>query len=147
MRGVRLAILLSIVACWLATRSAAEAPAPVGYRVIVHPQNAEQTLERPFLANAFLKKVTRWPNGEVVRPVDLPLASPARRKFSEEVLGRSVSAVRSYWQQLIFSGRDIPPPELDSDAAVIAYVLRTPGAVGYVSGSAALGAAKPVAVK
>jgi ABC-type phosphate transport system substrate-binding protein len=151
MRGVKAALLLSIAALGLALARApgagAEPPPPPSYRVIVHPESREAALERAFLADAFLKKVTRWRGGEVVRPVDLPVASAVRRKFSEEVLGRSVAAVRSYWQQLIFSGRDVPPPELDSDAAVIAYVLRTPGAVGYVSGSATLGPARPIAVK
>lgn len=154
MRGVRMAIVLLLGVCWLTLGSPPDAagalaePAPVpSYRVIVHPENREPSLERTFLADAFLKKVTRWRSGAVVRPVDLPVSSPVRRKFTEEVLGRSVAAVRSYWQQLIFAGRDIPPPELESDAAVIAYVLRTPGAVGYVSGSANLGAAKPLAVK
>lgn len=154
MRGVRTAILLSIAACWFALGNAsgaagalAEPPPAPAYRVIVHPENRESALERRFLADAFLKKVTRWRDGEVVRPVDLPVSSSVRRKFSEEILGRSVAAVRSYWQQLIFAGRDVPPPELDSDAAVIAYVLRTRGAVGYVSGAATVGAARPVAVK
>jgi ABC-type phosphate transport system substrate-binding protein len=153
MRGIRIALLLSI-AVWLtfgrppgAAGALADPVPPPSYRVIVHPESKETALGRTFLADAFLKKVTRWRTGEVVRPVDLPLSSAVRRKFSEEILGRSVAAVRSYWQQLIFAGRDIPPPELESDAAVIAYVLRTPGAVGYVSGSASLGAAKPLAVK
>jgi ABC-type phosphate transport system substrate-binding protein len=154
MRGMRTAILLSIAVCWLTlgrppgAAGALADPVPLpSYRVIVHPENKEAALGRAFLADAFLKKVTRWRSGEVVRPVDQPLSSAVRRKFSDEVLGRSVAAVRSYWQQLIFAGRDVPPPELESDAAVIAYVLRTPGAVGYVSGSASLGAAKPLAVK
>jgi ABC-type phosphate transport system substrate-binding protein len=154
MRGVQATLLLSIVALGLTLARApgagparAEPPPAPSYRVIVHPESRDTALARTFLADAFLKKVTRWRGGQVVRPVDLPVASPVRHKFSEEVLGRSVAAVRSYWQQLIFSGRDVPPPELDSDAAVIAYVLRTPGAVGYVSGAAALGAARPIAVK
>jgi hypothetical protein len=62
-------------------------------------------------------------------------------------LKRTVAAVRSYWQQRIFSGRDVPPPELDSDASVIAYVERTPGAVGYVSGDAKLGSSRELQVQ
>jgi hypothetical protein len=54
------------------------------------------------------------------------------------VLKRSVAAVRNYWQQRIFSGRGVPPPELDSDEEIVAYVLKHRGAVGYVSGSAEL---------
>ena len=46
---------------------------------------------------------------------------------------RWFNAVRSYWQQRIFSGRDVPPPEADSDLAVLRYVKENAGAIGYVS--------------
>jgi ABC-type phosphate transport system substrate-binding protein len=120
---------------------------PSAFWVIVNPNNPAVALDRKFLADAFLKKTTRWPGGEVVRPVDLRPDSPVRRRFSEDVLGRSIAAVKSYWQQLIFSGRAIPPPELDSDEEVLRYVGRHPGAVGYVSGTAELRGVKAVNVK
>ena len=41
----------------------------------------------------------------------------------------------------------MPPPELGSDVDVIIYVLRHPGAVGYVSASVDLRGAKVVEVK
>jgi hypothetical protein len=89
-----------------------------------------------------LKKSTRWPGGEPIRPVDLGTESPTRRRFSEEVLSRSVVAVKSYWQQMIFSGRAVPPPELESDEEVMRYVGKYPGAIGYISG-----ATEPAGVK
>jgi hypothetical protein len=73
--------------------------------------------------------------------------SEVRRAFSQEVLRRTPGAVRAYWQQAIFSGRSVPPPELDSDAAVVAYVLRSPGAIGYVSAGAAVGGARVVTLR
>jgi len=111
---------------------------PPALRVIVHPTTSAHALEREIVADMFLKKVTRWPGGDAVRPVDLRPDDPTRRRFSEAVLRRSVQAVRSYWQQRIFSGRDVPPPELDSEASVVAFVSRFPGAIGYVSGAAKL---------
>ena len=53
-----------------------------------------------------------------------------------QVLRRSPEAVRNYWQQRIFTGRGVPPPELASDEAVLAYVREHRGAVGYVSAAA-----------
>jgi hypothetical protein len=58
-----------------------------------------------------------------------------------------VQAVRAYWQQLIFSGRGVPPVELESDEAVVAFVLKYPGAVGYVSGATNIGNAKALRVE
>ena len=116
------------------------------YVVIVNPNNGSSSVDRGFLADAFLKKTTTWPSGEVIHPVDLPGSSRVRHEFSEDVLHRSISEVKGYWQQRIFSGRDVPPPELDNDDAVMAYVMRYNGAVGYVSTSARLNGPKVVSV-
>jgi ABC-type phosphate transport system substrate-binding protein len=121
--------------------------ATVVYRVIVHPSNPATVVDRKFVADAFLKKISRWNESEAIRPVDLEVDNLARRKFSEDILRRSVSAVKSYWQQMVFSGRDVPPPELDTDEDVIRFVLRYSGSIGYVSGNANLDRVKAVTVK
>jgi hypothetical protein len=97
--------------------------------------------------DVFLKKVKAWPDGEAIRPVDLAPGSTVRQRFSEQVLQRPVAAVRAYWQQCIFSGRNVPPPELDSDDEVIAYVLKSSRAIGYVSAHAELRGAKVVTLR
>jgi ABC-type phosphate transport system substrate-binding protein len=137
---------LGLVVLATSMRAGAAAPTP-SYVVIVHPSNPATRADRKFLADAFLKKTTRWDQGEVIRPVDQTTDSPVRRKFSEEVIKRSVAAVRSYWQQVIFSGRDVPPPELNSDEDVVKYVLKYSGAVGYVSGNADTNGTKVISVE
>jgi hypothetical protein len=118
-----------------------------GFRVIVNAENKVSGVSREFLANAFLRNVRDWDSGEGIAPVDLQPSSPVREEFSRRVLLRSIAAIRSYWQQRIFSGRGVPPPELESDAAVVRYVINNRGAVGYVSKSAELGAARAVTVR
>jgi ABC-type phosphate transport system substrate-binding protein len=125
----------------------AQQAAPPPFQIVVHPRNPAALLSREFLNDAFLKKTTRWGDGEGIRPVDLEPRSATRQKFSEAVLKRSIAAVRSYWQQRIFSGRELPPPELDSDEAVLDYVLKNRGAVGYVSGHAKVADVKVIAVR
>src|SRR5438552_2231277 len=107
-RRIVAVVLLAVVAA-----ARAEAPAP--YRIVVNARNTTASVDREFVENAFLKKTTTWSGGEAVRPVDLAPGSQVRSRFSEEILERSVAAVKSYWQQMIFSGRGVPPPELDSD--------------------------------
>jgi hypothetical protein len=123
------------------------ASAPPAYRVIVNPGNPQDGLDRKFLADGFLKKAVEWPDGTAIAPADLPGDSPVRRRFSEEVLGRSVAAVKSYWQQLIFSGRAVPPPELDADEEVIKFVVKRRGGVGYVSMGADVTGVKVVGLR
>jgi ABC-type phosphate transport system substrate-binding protein len=106
------------------------------YVVIVAADQDLEQIDRDRLSRLFLKKVTRWADGEVVRPVDLAERSTVRDGFSQEVHGRRTAAIKSYWQRMIFSGRATPPPEVDTEEDVISYVASHPGAIGYVSSGA-----------
>lgn len=148
-RAARLALyaVLALSLVVLPLLTAVAGPSPPAFVIIVDPNNPHRSLDRKFIGDAFLKKTTRWPNGDVIRPVDLHPDSPVREKFSHDILKRSVAAVKSYWQQVIFSGRDVPPPELASDDEVVKYVLKNAGAIGYVSGTARVGNARVVTVE
>jgi ABC-type phosphate transport system substrate-binding protein len=104
-----------------------------GYNLVVHKDNPVSSLSKKEVSNLFLKKVSKWSNGESVQPLDLVETSPVREKFSREIHGRKVSSIKAYWQKQIFSGRKIPPPEKKSDLDVIAFVQDNAGAIGYVS--------------
>lgn len=140
--------LLLVLLAPAPTASAEESrpPAPP-FWIVVHPDIRITTVDRTFLQDAFLKKVRTWPGGGVIHPVDMGRHSSVRARFSKEVLDRSVAAVNAYWQQRIFSGRDVPPPELDGDDKVLAYVLKREGAIGYVSGTADLRGVRVVSVR
>jgi ABC-type phosphate transport system substrate-binding protein len=137
--STRLAISLVLIVAATAvcaTVFGQQRSAPPPYQVIVHPRNEIASVDRKFLEDAFLKKITAWPNDNVIRPADLAADSPVRRAFTRDVLDRSVEAVKGYWQQRIFSGRDVPPPEFQRDEEVVQFVLKHEGGVGYVSGTA-----------
>lgn len=136
-------VLAGVLAGAHESRATVAAP----WRVIVNPNNPTTAVERRFLADAFLKKTTRWPTGDVIRPVDQRDESAVRQRFSDDVLGRSVAAVKNYWAQLVFSGRDVPPPELENDDEVMRFVLKNVGAVGYVSPAANVERVKVLAVR
>src|SRR5262249_36532166 len=140
-RRLAFSLLFALVLTWV--HSPSRAAPPPAFLIIVHPSNALGAVDRRFLVDAFLKKTSSWPGGGGgIRPVDLGPKSPVRVRFSEDVLHRTVAEVKSYWQQRIFSGSDVPPPELDSDDEVVSYVLKHGGAVGYVSGTAKLNGAR-----
>lgn len=137
-------LLLCVAACLVVW------PAPagetVGFRIIVNAQNPASSLTNGFIADGFLKKVSDWSDGPRLQPVDQKASSETRRVFSLVVLGRSVAAVRTYWQQRVFSGRGVPPPELDGDTEVVRYVSSHRGAIGYVSDAAKLDGVKVIMV-
>lgn len=125
--------LVAVLGLALSTASESGAGEDRGFVIIVHPRVSEKTLTRDFVTDAFLKKKTRWDDGSSIEPVDLDSDSPVRERFSQSVLKRSVAAVRSYWQQRIFSGRGVPPPEARSEKAAVRHVASRPGGIGYVS--------------
>jgi len=108
------------------------------FLLVVNDQNATVAMPRSLVSRYFLKKVSRWDSGAVALPVDLPADSPVRDAFSRRVLSKSVSSIKAYWQQQIFSGRDVPPPEKADDAAVLEFVRANPAAIAYVSSLANL---------
>jgi ABC-type phosphate transport system substrate-binding protein len=124
-------------ACVVAAAMPATAP---GYVVIVNADNHAAVIERELLSSIFLKRTRTWQDGTTAEPVDLSSKQIARVRFTRAVHGRSVGAVRAFWQQQIFSGRDVPPPELASDKEVMEFVKQHAGAVGYMSPTTPLGA-------
>jgi len=128
---------------------AAALPAGAGagdFRVVVHRDNPVGSLTTAQVSRLFLKQSLRWPEGRPVRPVE-PASSRLREQFAQAIHQRSLNAVKSYWNQLIFSGRDVPPLEKQDDAGVLAYVRAEPGAIGYVSPGADVAGVKVLVVE
>jgi ABC-type phosphate transport system substrate-binding protein len=112
--------------------------APVGgdHQVVVSASSPLTSVKRRDLAKIFLRKVTQWQDGREALPVDQTTQSFVRVSFTRAVLrveGLSqISAVQSYWQQQLYSGRNSPPPVKADDAEVAAFVATHQGAVGYM---------------
>lgn len=116
------------------------------YKLIVNASNPVSSLSREEASRLFLKKVTMWKNAKPVVIVDQKTSSAVRETFTKEIHGRQVSSVTSYWQQMIFSGRAVPPAEKSSDADVATYVAANETAIGYVTSEADLPAGVKVVV-
>lgn len=140
-------LCLALSVCCALFGVTARADKTPDFVVIVNARNPMKSAKRSLVADAFLKKTTRWDDGETIRPVDQKPSAEIRRKFTKAVLKRTVAAVRNYWQQKIFSGRGVPPPELDSDEDVVEYVQKHVGAVGYVSGDTKLRSTRALTIR
>lgn len=124
--------LLLVALCSLSFALSGSAQQSSGFKVIVHEDVEEQSLSRKQISDMFLRRKQTWADGLEVRPAELAPTARTRELFSEAVHGRPATAVKSYWLRAVFSGRESPPPEFDTDAEVIDFVRRTPGAIGYV---------------
>lgn len=141
---------LAVAIALLAATVPASSTGAEDFKIITSAKSAPASIKRQDLARLFLKKSSRWPDGQPVVPVDQSSRTTVRLAFTRDVLkleGLSqISAVEGYWQQLIFSGRGTPPAVKASDAEVVAFVAGTPGAVGYVSGAADTGEVRTISV-
>ncbi len=126
-------MLRALVLVLLAGVPAPEARPGAPFQVVVHSANPVESLSRSQLSAIFMKRIRSWPGGGEIVPVESPVRSPLRERFSRAVHGKSVAFVVRYWQRLIFAGRGIPPQELPSDAAVLDLVKSHRGAIGYIS--------------
>ena len=118
-----------------------------GFKIIVNSSNSSTKISKADLNAIFLKKMVKWSDGIPALPVNQSKKSTVRDSFTTSVHGKSVAAVDSYWQQQIFSGRDVPPAEKTSDADVLAFVKANAGAVGYISDSGATAGVKVISVE
>lgn len=117
-----------------------------GVAVIVHEGTGPEDLGAAQIRRIFLLRQRFWSDGAPVAPVNLPAASALREEFSRLVLGQSTRDLAEYWKDLYFHGTQ-PPPVLDSEEAVLLYVSRTDGAIGYVSLSFLSGVSLPPGVR
>jgi len=132
MRPLTIAIVVALVLGLASQTLAGEAT----FKIIVNPKNPIGSIRRDFLREAFLKKEETWSDGDTIRPIVLSSRFPVRDQFTRDVLKKTPAQLRTYWNQQIFSGKGVPPPETDSTDSLIAYVLANPGAVGYIPSDA-----------
>jgi ABC-type phosphate transport system substrate-binding protein len=137
---MRTIINILVIAALTLVGGRLEAQQDQGYVVVVNAANPATELSKDLVEKIFLKTAQKFDNGTAAVPVNNDPASKVRAAFTKAVLKRSVSAMDSYWQQQIFAGKDVPPQEKNSDAAVLDFVRATPGAIGYVAPGTALGA-------
>lgn len=116
-----------------------------GYRVIVNASNPVTSMRRGDLSEIFLKKAAKFPDGHGALPIDLMVNSSARERFSLDIHKKSSEAVDSYWAQLLFSGRGVPPAKRSENDA-LEFVRTNPNGIGYVSAGAAIDGVKVVKI-
>ena len=133
MRRTTLAAVLTLAPAVLLAGDGSEGG--LAFQVIVNPSVKGAQVPRGALASVFLGEAKRWGDRSLVVPVDQSLRAPVRQAFSQEVLGKTIDAVQSYWtNRLLKEGIRARPPQVKpSDAEVLNFVASNPGAIGYVS--------------
>jgi len=130
MKSAARAILLLALLASFVYRGYAESTGSI--LIIANPGVPVASVSHKELAAIYLLRVTLWPDGQPIVPVNQETESLLRTHFSESALGQQPMALANYWNQMHFQGKT-PPLVMESNQAVVAFIRKVPGAIGYVS--------------
>jgi ABC-type phosphate transport system substrate-binding protein len=114
--------------------------------VIANPSVKSSDVSKSDLRDVFTGAASSFKDGSHVTPVLLK-AGAANDEFLSAYVGKADGPFKAGWRSLVFSGQASMPKSMESDAAVVAYVSQTPGAVGYIGKSSPHDGVKVLAVK
>ncbi|CAN1600607.1 phosphate ABC transporter substrate-binding protein [Pseudomonas sp. B21-028] len=100
--------------------------------VIVSTANPVKTLASNQVANIFLGKASRFPEGGQAIPIDQPEGAAVRDEFYTRYTGKSAAQLKTHWSKIIFTGRGQPPDTVSNSAEVKTHVAGNPAAIGYI---------------
>ena len=124
---MRLRVLVSIVLLAAALPAAAqEVVAVVSARSPVTALNPTQ------VADIFLGRSTRFPDGTQAVPIDQAEESELRDRFYSTYAGKSPSQVKAHWAKIIFTGRGQPPRQVGNSQEAKKLIAENPHAIGYI---------------
>ncbi len=103
--------------------------------VVVSAQSEITTLSRSQVADIFLGKARRFPNGVLAQPVDQIEGSAARNEFYASFADRTPAQIKSHWSKIVFTGRGQPPAAVATSEELKRRVAANPAAIGYIDRS------------
>ncbi len=106
-------------------------PAHADLFIIANKELPIEKLEKSEISAIYLLKKKHWENGEDIMPINLPATAEARTHFSAQVFDSTPEKLGSYWDKMLFKG-ETPPVTQNSEQAVVMFVERIKGAIGYV---------------
>ena len=98
------------------------------------------------LRDIFTGAASNFKDGSRAVPVQLK-GGAVHEAFLKTYVGKNDAAFRAVWHVLVFSGQATMPRSFDTEAALLEYVARVQGAIGYVGSSTEPGKAKSLTVK
>ncbi len=115
-------------------------------KIIANPGVNLTSVSVDELKRIFLITKTTFDDGSRAEPV-LAKGGATHETFVRAYLGKTDSALETYYRSLVFTGKGSMPKMFASEAEVVAYVAKTKGAVGYVSAGASPSGVKVLDVK
>lgn len=113
---------------------------------IAHPDCPVATLSKDEVKNILLGAKTKWDSAGAIRLV-LPADGAVHASVAQEYTARTADQFDKFWKKQVFTGKGVLPDSFKTDAEVIAFIAKTPGAFGYVAQGAAATGVKRIKVE
>jgi ABC-type phosphate transport system substrate-binding protein len=102
--------------------------------VVASTSNVKQ-LSAAQIADIFLGKTSRFPDGSTAIPIDHAESSAERSEFYTRYAGKTAVEMKMHWSKLIFTGRGQPPRQLPDASAVKTLLAQNPAIISYLDRS------------
>lgn len=113
------------------------------FQLIANPECGVAAVSKDEAKSILLGAETKLSSGIVIKLAVL-LGGPAHERVISELTARTPDQFDKHWKKLVFTGKGVMPETVGDEAAMVTYVAKTRGAIGYVSSSAKLDGVKPL---
>ena len=104
--------------------------------IVTAAGNSETSVDERIIKDAFLGKPAHFSNGTEIKAIDRKESTTSvREKFYEEFVQKSLTQMKAYWSQIIFTGRGYPPPVADDLDSLKRTLKSMPGSITYIDAS------------
>jgi len=103
--------------------------------VVVSASSPVTRLSKAQVADIFLGRTSRFPDGSQAVPIDQIEGAAVRDEFYRELTGKSPAQIKAYWSKIIFTGRGQPPREVLNSAELKKLIAHNPHIIGYMEQS------------
>jgi ABC-type phosphate transport system substrate-binding protein len=136
-KGTHVTVMNRITWCAIVAFSLrlAVGPAAADVVAVVSSTSTVTTLSKAQVADIFLGKVSRFPNGSPAIAIDHVEGSAERDEFYVAYAGKSPAKIKAHWAKIIFTGRGQPPKALSSDGEIRKLTAANPQVISYVERS------------
>ncbi len=109
---------------------------------VVSDKSPVTSLSNNQLADIFLGRVARFPNGNPAVPVDQAEGTAVRNEFYAKFAGKTAAQLKAHWSKIIFTGRGQPPRAMANSGETKKFLAQNPNAIGYIEQSEVDGTVK-----
>lgn len=99
---------------------------------VVSSKSPVNALSKNQVADIFLGRASRFPDGSQAVPIDQAEGTAARAEFYTAFTGKSVAQLKAHWSKIIFTGRGQPPKAVANSAEIKKLLAQSPNAIGYI---------------